>query len=491
MIAGQKIAKREVIYSHTGWRKINGSWAFLHSGGAIGADGVHVELESNLANYAFSSGTVAKEAIAASLEFLRIAPERVTFPLISMCFLSPLNEFARQAGNEPAFILYLLGVTGALKSTLAALALCHFGEFTAKNLPGSFKDTANALEKRGFLLKDVLTVIDDYHPSGQKNEATRMERTAQEITRSYGDRTGRARLNSDTSLKDSYRPRGNVIITGEDLPNIAQSGLARHMVIELAHGDVDKERLSSLQENAGKLNVAMCGFIEWLIPQAADLPGRLNEYFIAYRNQAQSGGHARVPEAVAWLRIGFELFMIYAAGAGAVNKAEAQEYVNRAREVFERIAEEQGRRIENDKPSKKFVNTLRELLDTGACYVVDIGDMARVDNLKHEGFIGYYDSDYYYLYSEAVFKAVVQFTSQQGMNFPVSGQTLLKHLDYEGWIEVELNDSRANRLKVKRISGKPTRLIWLKKAALAVKGNEPVLTLCVDNGETINPFESA
>ena len=30
---------RHIAYAHSGWREVNGSWLYLHSGGAVGADG--------------------------------------------------------------------------------------------------------------------------------------------------------------------------------------------------------------------------------------------------------------------------------------------------------------------------------------------------------------------------------------------------------------------------------------------------------------------
>ena len=60
--------------------------------------------------------------------------------------------------------MWLEGITGSLKSTIAALFLSHFGNFARTNLPGAWSSTANALEKRAFALKDVMFVIDDYAP---------------------------------------------------------------------------------------------------------------------------------------------------------------------------------------------------------------------------------------------------------------------------------------------------------------------------------------
>src|SRR5262249_10847483 len=62
--------------------------------------------------------------------------------------------------------LWIEGQTGSLKSTLAARFLSHFGSFERISLPGAWSSTANQLERRAFLLKDVLFVVDDYAPGG-------------------------------------------------------------------------------------------------------------------------------------------------------------------------------------------------------------------------------------------------------------------------------------------------------------------------------------
>ncbi len=58
--------------------------------------------------------------------------------------------------------LNLYGRTGSMKSTLARLILSHFDNFNNTDLPMSFRDTANSIVRKAFLLKDTLTVIDDF-----------------------------------------------------------------------------------------------------------------------------------------------------------------------------------------------------------------------------------------------------------------------------------------------------------------------------------------
>lgn len=105
------------IYTHTGWRKINNHWAFLYNGGAVGADNVTVELEDNLSRYKLhDTATNYYEAAQASYNLLNVAPFEVMIPLLSMVYLSPLNEFFRQQGI--AIIYYVSSWATAISHRL-------------------------------------------------------------------------------------------------------------------------------------------------------------------------------------------------------------------------------------------------------------------------------------------------------------------------------------------------------------------------------------
>ena len=83
----------------------------------------------------------------------------------------------------------------------------------------SFHDTPNSIMYTAGILKDVLTCVDDYHPTARKDSGI-MQQAMQTIARSYGDRTARERLTSDIQLRESRVPHGNVIVTAEFPPDI-------------------------------------------------------------------------------------------------------------------------------------------------------------------------------------------------------------------------------------------------------------------------------
>ena len=176
-----------------------------------------------------------------------------------------LNRVGAESGVElyakceflnPGFTVFLVGRSGNLKSTLAALFLCHYGDFDDKHLPASWESTDNALEKRLFILKDVPCVVDDYAPRADAYAQRRQEQRAQRIIRAMANRSGRSRLKADLSAQTEYIPRGLMISTGEDLPP-GQSILARTLAIEVDRDRIDLEKLTEAQQHAEPTQQAM------------------------------------------------------------------------------------------------------------------------------------------------------------------------------------------------------------------------------------------
>ena len=289
------VAQRHV-YTHTGWRGVDGKTVFLTQAGALGGSPIAVELDKELERYRLPPAPEDPlGAMEASLNFLSIAPLRVTIPLWSAMYLAPLTPII-----PPKFMLWVYGVTGTLKSTLTALALSHYGEWTEDDLI-LWSATANALEKYLFLAKDVPFVIDDYAPQTDRYAAQKLEETASRLVRGVGNRSGRARMKGDLSLRTVYRPRGLVISTGEQLPD-TQSLVARLVTVETAKGDIHLGKLSEAQDERDRYPHAMAGYIAWLAAQWAHFSAVLPDSWRELRTRARrEGQHLRLPESLASL----------------------------------------------------------------------------------------------------------------------------------------------------------------------------------------------
>src|SRR5215218_906 len=295
------------VYAHTGWRLVDGEWVYLHAGGAIGRVGqvetIHIELTGSLAGRTLPSppeGAELGRAIGASLELWKLAPESIVVPLLAGNF--------RAALGDSDFSLHLSGPTGEGKSELAALLQQHFGpKLDARHLT-SWESTENAIEGQAFQAKDQLMVLDDFAPTGSSNDVQRWHRKADRVLRAKGNASGRQRMRPDTTLRPEKPPRALILSTGEDVPR-GQSLRSRMLVLELAPGQLDWQRLSCCQRDAadGLYAQATAGFVQWLAPQYEWLRSALTEDHAALREAATiSIQHKRTPGIIADLQAGAE-----------------------------------------------------------------------------------------------------------------------------------------------------------------------------------------
>src|SRR6266849_4281059 len=216
LLSSTQIVER-TIYGHSGWRKLEGRWAYLHGGGALGASlavaGVETSLPAALAPFilpAPPTGAELRSAIRASLAVLDLAPDRVMVPTLGAVWRSILGTVD--------FSVFVYGATGRFKTALAALLQQHFGSgFAAHLLPGTWASTANFNERLAFIVKDATIVIDDFRPDIV--ERRRLEGEADRLLRAAANGAGRGRLKSDTSLRPAHPPRALILSTGEEQPS--------------------------------------------------------------------------------------------------------------------------------------------------------------------------------------------------------------------------------------------------------------------------------
>lgn len=452
------------VFSTTGWRHVDRNWRYL----LPGDEQYTVELPGKMHGYGMErSYDMLDIQTAASLLWQSVTPEEIILPLLAFTFLSPLNHFLKAAGCEPKFVLFLVGKTGSRKSTLAALMLSFFGKFTASELPLSFRDTANSILHNAFALKDVLTCIDDLHPSSRMEEQ-KMNGTAQAVMRAYGDRTGKERLRADATPMESRPPQGNAIITAEFAPDIGESGTARYFALELKEKDVDLEILSDFQKEAsdGTLQRCMFAYTEWLresflFSEEAEQKFRkyLHTRFLFYRDSFRSNGircHGRVPETVAHLQIGMEFFLRFLYARGGFAEDWCNEIAERCQQILYQLATKQAESIDEDKPTHIFIRKLFSLLESNQAHLLSRNDAGEL------GFgtcIGYQDEEFLYLYNEVAHRLVRKFCEEQGENFSVSSKSLLKAMAEEGLIQ----PGATQNTRPLRIGDKQKRVVYLNR----------------------------
>ncbi|MEW6771236.1 MAG: DUF927 domain-containing protein [Bacillota bacterium] len=453
-----KGAKQERVYTHIGWRKIGDNWVYLHAGGAVGADGVLVEPESDaLKRYTLPADGSVEAGLQAGLRLLEIAPPEMILPLWAAVWRAPTACLV-----YPTLTLFPYGQTGSYKSTIAALVLSHFGgPFNKDSLPADWIASENSLEKLCFLCRDALLVIDDFAPENNRHEAAKTEKKINRIIGQIGNRSARSRMKSDLSLRHDFTPNCLLMVTGEQLPLEIQSRAARILPIPFDKEKIDLQKLTASQAEAHLLAQGMRGYLEWLAPQMDGLAKTLPRRFEELRAKAAVDGHARLSEAVAHLQLGMELGLRFAVEAGVLSEAEAKEKEARCWETLLHLAREHGKLLEEERPVVKFLHTLDAIFTTGHGHL-----RHRVTGEKGEfgsdgALLGWYDDSGLYFIPEAGWRAVQEYLRASG-GFPIRERTLRDALLKEGILEPD--EKSGKKTRVEWCENKSRRVLTLKRS---------------------------
>lgn len=441
-------AEKRTCYTHTGWRRVKDQWVFLHSGGALGADGVETRLPSGLSRYLLPpvpDVEQSREALRRSLHFLTIAPPAMTWPLLAAIYLAPLAS-----SISTDFALWIHGDTGGRKSTMAALALSHFGNFDRNHAPASFSSTGNALEMLASAAKDLPLLIDDFAPASDPRTAAAQEATCNRILRSLGDGNGRGRLNSESRYREPRPPRCLVIATAELHPPGTQSAQARTLLVPWEPGAVDLPALTRAQsEDHGCYPQAMASYLFWLAPQLGTFATELPQWIRTQQPQLPAA-HGRVQESGAKLFLGAELLIRHARILGALSAEEAAAHRRDAWEAIKGIVALSNTEERDRKPSALFLEYLFAMLAQGAAHLADRKNDGPPNPHPEEwgwertdwGFrprsgsemVGWVDTEQHLLLLQpvAVHRAVTRYAQGVNLRFPVSQRLLGEALRRDG-----------------------------------------------------------
>jgi hypothetical protein len=447
---------QRLIYTHTGWREINGRWHFLHGAGAITAggyvSGIEVDLGRGLLNYQLpdpQSGDT-QAAIRASIELLDIAPDHIIWPLLASVFRSVLSEWL------PAELsVFVVGPTGTFKTCLAAVCTSYFGKgWTGSNTPASWSSTANALERMAFTAKDHLLLIDDFAPNGTSTDINKLHATAERVIRAQGNQAGRFRMRADSTLAGSLPPRGLIVATGEDLPR-GQSLQARLVVVQIAPGDINISQLTEAQACAenGTYALAMAAFTQRLarLADAGKLSSRLDSRHKELRAEAIKGSHTRMPDNIASLMVGVEEFLDFAAENTAIAETERSALRASAWAALSKQANMQASQVAGTDPASRFVSLIAAAVSAKSANIAGIngGPPVRATALgwDHRGSgqhtylyangrtIGWIEADDLYLEPEEAMACAKHLAREQGTELSLTDRRIQKALQEAGLLK--------------------------------------------------------
>lgn len=372
-LSGSPQKKR--VYSHMGWRIINGDWTYLHAAGGISKRGFLSDLEVRLSDdrltlYSLPApplGNHLIEAIHASLSLCKLGPLRISIPLLAATYLAPLASIL-----EVDFSIFLTGPTGAFKTEATVIVQAHYGEkFTRLSLPGNWSSTENSLERQAFLTKDSILVVDDYSASGTSSQISALQQRAERLLRAQGNRAGRGRLRPDGTSRPSFFPRGIIVSSGEDIPP-GHSLRARNAILTLSRDEIHSEVLSELQKHAadGMLSRSMAGFLYWLAIRYEELRKNSKEGLAkAGLSELAAGSHRRTTHTLNHQTFALNTFLQFAEESKAISPAQRSRLRGEWTEALLKVANEQGVHLLSEEPVGRFLSLLESALTSGKAHI--------------------------------------------------------------------------------------------------------------------------
>jgi hypothetical protein len=378
---------REKLYTFTGWNETDNKRGFLSTSGLMTANGLNNQIRvdlgaNNLRHYALPGpGKNRAAAVRASLDFLELGPRRVTAPLWAAMYAAPLTSL-----RPLNAVLSVYGTTQSGKSTLAHLALTHFGKDFIQgrdyHAPIDWTSTVTAIEAAMFLAKDIPLVIDDFAPQfSSAAEARSMHKKAHYVVRSVGNRSARGRSRADLSQQATRFPRGLVIMTAEN-PLVGQSIVGRMLYVGVEPGDIlpaagvqneSGDQLSSLQQKAqsGLLAQAMSIYLQYLARNwdqiVEDFPGMVDRASQAAR--MNGGLQNRLPDAYAVLSAGQKVALRCFRDLGLVSQEEARRLADENNKALLEIIHTQAEQVAAESPVRKFFTAIAGLLEQRKVYL--------------------------------------------------------------------------------------------------------------------------
>ena len=459
---------RRTVYSHTGWRKIHGQWRYLipsdetDGDGADGAD-IAVELASNYERYHLPrrvQGT--RDAVRASLRFLDVADHQITIPILAYMYLAPLQPMLASS-----FTLWLRARTGSFKSTLAALAMCHFGEFRYHTPPATWDASARGIERMVFDLKDCPAWVDDFAPKSTVQEQKELNAKAATVIRAVGNRQGRLRMAANTKSQPSLPPRGLLISTAEVYP-VGDSVLSRILPIDFHAGMVDVDQLTYAQAEAADYRQAMKAYLDWLAPQYGELLKSLPAREQELRVSADLGAvHPRAQVSVSILLAASEVLCAFASSVGALSSAAAADLRAKTVEGLVSAGRRHAARIAEEDPVLRYLGIIDTLLAQNHVVFMPRGHDGEPPFNKE--LLGWYDADYVYMEPLAAYNQVSRWLNTEGRTIGLTEPGLRQAL-FEGGVAImpagETDKDRKHNTKRVQVNGRVHRVLIMPKDRL-------------------------
>lgn len=280
-----------IIYAATGWINEN---EYILCDKKVSADVIEtVMTRDKSSNFVLASQDQAAKFVTDII--FNIFDNRAYAQIVILyIIISIISAKLPQGVGAFSSLLCLIGSTDSRKTSVANAL---FNPMGANSHNASFEDTLASVEASLRSCKDSILVLDDL-----SHDTAQQRRILEQVLRLVGDKTTCAKKMSGGGKIIEEQPTATAVVTGEFVPLLTNSSLARLIILELSQNSVNLEELTKLQEQPALLSSFFTYFIQWFL-RKPELISELTIEQQSTRNRLlkeQRFWHPRCASTVAW-----------------------------------------------------------------------------------------------------------------------------------------------------------------------------------------------
>lgn len=300
------------------------------------------------------------------------ADRAYSLPVLATLVAAPLWPYVRPLASWQRYALFVHGTSGTGKTHFLRSMLCMWGSFLDTEDLTTWASSATHLEDLLHQAVAAPVFVADYKRS---NMTAEKRREALTLIQMYADRTSKGRGGTTGGALRRRPPRCQLVIDGEDLPEGQQATLGRLLLLKVEpHAPTDRcattERLDPAM--LGLLPGVTAAWIAWVQREHA----RLAHHLVHVRDTLDQD-LAEAPRTTNRSRI-VRNYAVQLAALGAFARwledevgvtGACRELLDRGAEVHRELALAQLGRVGEEAAAQLFLDTLRQLLESGVAYL--------------------------------------------------------------------------------------------------------------------------